>query len=57
LKIRIEKIVPVGFSEGAMTLPLVYKKINCSGNVLGMAPIAFGGLSVYESYAMLSKWI
>ena len=54
-KHRFEKIVLIGFSEGAMILPLIYTKINHSEKISGMVSIAFGGLSIYESYDILSK--
>jgi esterase/lipase len=43
-------VVLVGTSEGAMLLPLICEKINNSELVKGMVAIAFGGLSIYESY-------
>jgi len=47
-------IVLVGASEGAMLLPLVYEKMNNKDKVIAMVSINYGGLSLYESYKILS---
>jgi esterase/lipase len=43
-------IVLIGTSEGAALLPLVYEKMKDKELVKGIVSIAFGGLSIYESY-------
>jgi len=47
-------IVLIGASEGAMLLPLVYEKMNNKEKVDAMVSINYGGLSLYESYKILS---
>jgi len=47
-------IVVIGFSEGAMLLPLIYEAIDNKNRVVAMVSISFGGLSMYESYKILS---
>lgn len=47
-------IVLIGTSEGAMILPLIYENMNNKEKVVAMVSISFGGLSVYESYNILS---
>lgn len=47
-------IVLVGTSEGAALLPILYNKMSKKNNVAAMVSIAFGGLSLYESYEILS---
>ena len=47
-------IVLIGSSEGAMLLPIIYENMNDKNKVAAMVSISFGGLSVYESYNILS---
>jgi esterase/lipase len=47
---KCSSIVLIGTSEGAAVLPFVYQKINKKYLVKAMIPIAFGGLSILESY-------
>jgi pimeloyl-ACP methyl ester carboxylesterase len=47
-------IVLIGASEGALLLPLVYEKMNNKEKVDAMVSINYGGLSLYESYKILS---
>ena len=51
---EISSVVLLGASEGAMLLPLIYEKMNNKDSVTAMVSIAFGGLSMYESYRILS---
>ncbi len=48
-------IVLIGTSEGAMLLPIIYENMNDKDKVAAMVSISFGGISVYESYNILSK--
>ena len=43
-------IVLVGYSEGAMLLPLVYEKLIYKDKVTAMVSVGYGGLSRYESF-------
>ncbi|MDR2098155.1 MAG: hypothetical protein LBP37_06510 [Spirochaetaceae bacterium] len=47
-------IILIGSSEGAILLPLIYEKMVAKDSVKAMVSIAFGGLSLYESYRILS---
>jgi hypothetical protein len=47
-------ILLVGTSEGANLLPILYEKISKKNNVTAMVSISYGGLSMYESYEILS---
>lgn len=47
---NVSSIVLVGTSEGAALLPFVYENMDHRELVAGMVSIAFGGLSIYESY-------
>ena len=46
-------IVLVGYSEGAMLLPLVYEKLIYKDKVTTMVSVSYGGLSRYESFEIL----
>ena len=48
-------IVLIGASESAALLPLVYERMINKDNVIAMVSIAFGGLSWYESFEVLSR--
>ena len=48
-------IVLIGFSEGALLLPFVYEKMDGKDKVTAMVSMGFGGLSMYESYGILSS--
>jgi esterase/lipase len=50
-----KSIILVGTSEGAMVLPLIYEKLNDKNSVKAIVSIGFGGLSLYDSYVILSK--
>jgi hypothetical protein len=47
-------IVLIGSSEGALLLPLIYEKMDNKNNVATMVSISYGGLSMYESYQIIS---
>ncbi|MDR0584279.1 MAG: hypothetical protein LBG57_08035 [Treponema sp.] len=47
-------IILIGTSEGAILLPLIYEKMDAKDSVKAMVSIGLGGLSLYESYKILS---
>jgi hypothetical protein len=47
-------IVLIGVSEGACLLPFIYEGMISNGKVRAMVAMAFGGLSLYESYGLLN---
>jgi hypothetical protein len=47
-------IVLIGTSEGAALLPLIYERMNNKDMVKALVSISFGGLTQYESFAILS---
>lgn len=49
-------IVIIGTSEGAALLPLVYERIIDKENVKAMVSFGYGGLSLYESYNVLTQY-
>jgi hypothetical protein len=51
---EFSSVVLIGSSEGAMLLPLVYEKMNNKEKITAMISINYGGLSLYESYKILS---
>lgn len=52
---NFSSIVLIGTSEGAILLPLVYEKMTDKDKVAAMVSISFGGMSMNESYNILSK--
>ena len=51
---EFSSIVLIGGSEGALLLPLVYEKMNGKDKVTAMVSISYGGLSMHESYKIIS---
>jgi pimeloyl-ACP methyl ester carboxylesterase len=47
-------IVLIGGSEGAILLPLIYERMNDKHAVTALVSLSGGGLSLYESYSILS---
>jgi hypothetical protein len=47
-------IILIGTSEGAVLLPSIYESMNDKDKVKALVSISFGGLSLYESYRILS---
>jgi pimeloyl-ACP methyl ester carboxylesterase len=47
-------IILIGSSEGALLLPLIYKRMDMKDSVSAIVSISFGGYSLYESYNFLS---
>ncbi len=52
---EFSSIVILSIAEGAMLLPIIYENMNDKDNVTAMVSIGFGGLSMNESYNILSK--
>ncbi len=53
---NFSSIVLVGASEGAILLPIIYENMDDKDKVVAMVSISFGGLSLYESYKILSRY-
>ena len=51
---RFRSVFIVGFSEGAIVMPLLYAKIDGKEKIKGIVSIAGGGLPMYDSYSLLS---
>jgi hypothetical protein len=49
-------IILIGTSESAILLPLIYERMNNKDTVKALVSISFGGLSLYESYWILSQY-
>jgi esterase/lipase len=47
-------IILIGTSEGALLLPFLYERIQNKEYIKGMVAIAGGGLSLYESYTIIT---
>jgi pimeloyl-ACP methyl ester carboxylesterase len=47
-------IILIGSSEGAILLPLIYERMNNKDEVKALVSMGFGGVSIYESYSVLS---
>jgi pimeloyl-ACP methyl ester carboxylesterase len=48
-------VILIGTSEGAALLPLVYERIDKKDLVKALVSVSFGGLSLYDSFAILSS--
>jgi hypothetical protein len=48
-------IVIIAASEGTVLLPLIYERMNNKDAVKALVSIGFGGVSLYESYSVLSQ--
>ena len=48
-------IVLIGYSEGALLLPIIYENLKEKHNITGLVSYGFGGFSLHESYLILKS--